>query len=87
MKFTKYYSIKNKTPRNVGWGSLKFGDLITPYSLCNSFNSDGLLYDVWKPYLCFEHVITTIHFHKKVNDKVLTKQILKGFKDFRVEWI
>ena len=40
-----------------------------------------------KHHLVFEHVITTIHFHKKVNDKVLTKQILKGFKDFRVEWI
>jgi len=39
-----------------------------------------------KHHLVFERVITTIHFHKKVNDKVLTKQILKGFKDFRVEW-
>ena len=55
------------------------------YSLYNSYGG-GLLYDRWKPHLVFEHVITTIHFHKKVNDKVLTKQILKGFKDFRVEW-
>jgi len=58
-----------------------------PFTLQKSLNSDGLLYDVWKPHHVFKHVITTIHFNKKVNDKVLTKQILKGFKDFRVEWI
>ena len=66
-------------------GLLPLKDLTIPNYLPNSFNRDGLLYDVWKPHLVFEHVITTIHFNKKVNDKVLTKQILKGFKDFRVE--
>jgi len=40
---------------------------------------------VWKPYLCFEHEITTSHFIRKINDNELTKSILKGFKDFRVE--
>ena len=45
------------------WGSLKFEDLITPYSLSNSFNSGGLLYDRWKPYLVFEYVITTHKFN------------------------
>ena len=55
-------------------------------TLQNSLNRDGLLYDVWKPYLCFEHEITTSHFIRKINENELTKSILKGFKDFRVKW-
>lgn len=45
---------------------------------------DTLITDGFKSYFCFEHVITTTHFHSKINKTQLKKDILKGFKNFRV---
>jgi len=59
---------------------------IIPNYFQNSFNRDTLISDGWKPHLVFEHVITTSHFIRKINENELTNLILKGFKDFRVKY-
>ncbi len=58
---------------------------VSPQNLVSLYGG-RLLYDRWKPYLCFEHEITTSHFIRKINENELIKSILKGFKDFRIKW-
>ena len=50
----------------------------------NLFDGDTLITDGFKSYFCFEHVIITTHFHSKISKTQLKKNILKGFKNFRV---
>ena len=62
------------------WGSLKFEDLITPYSLSNSFDCDELDnqgWDGWKPFLCFDYTITTNQFHTTNYKKPLSKDRIR----------
>ena len=37
-------------------------------------------WDSWKPFLCFDSIITTSHFHKKINKDQLDQLTTKGFK-------
>jgi hypothetical protein len=79
----KNYSIKNKTPR-IRWGSLKFEDLITPYSLSNSFDCDTMNIvgcNRWKPFLCFHYIITTHQFHSTNYRKPLSKNRIHLHKE------
>jgi len=51
-------------------------DLTTPYLHLNSFNRDTLIYggcDRWKPFLCFDYIITTHEFHSTNYRKPLSK--------------
>ena len=58
--------------------------MTTPYLHLNSLNRDIMITDGWKPYFYFDHIITTSHFHKKINKHQLTELVLKGFKNFRI---
>ena len=87
-------SLKNETvifiiPHTINTITIhvfKILSLIIPNYFQCSFDRGRLLYDRWKPYLCFEHEITTSHFIRKINENELIKSILKGFKDFRIKW-
>ena len=60
-------------------------DLTTPYLHLNSLNCDTMITDGWNPYFCFDHIITTSHFHTKINKTQLKELTLKGFNNFRVD--
>jgi len=44
-----------------------------------------MITDGWNPYFCFDHIITTSHFHTKINKTQLKELTLKGFNNFRVD--
>jgi hypothetical protein len=74
--------VKQKTP--LKWGSLKFEELITLYLHQNSFNRDTLIYggcDRWKPFLCFDYIITTHEFHSTNYRKPLSKNRIHLHKE------
>ena len=68
------------------WGSLKFEDLITPYSLSNSFNSDGVRFRVNEthiPHLVFDYVITTHQFYSSPYYKPMSEDREKLHNEIR----
>ena len=70
--------MRQKTP--LKWGSLKFEELITLYLHQNSFNRDELDnqgWDGWKPFLCFDYIITTNQFHTTNYRKPLSKDRIR----------
>jgi len=88
----QYSSLKNETvifiiPHTINTITIhvfKIISSIIPNYFQNSFNRDTLITDGFKSYFCFEHVIITTHFHSKISKTQLKKNILKGFKNFRV---
>ena len=53
--------------------------------LLDLFHRDTMITDGWNPYFCFDHIITTSHFHTKINKTQLKELTLKGFNNFRVD--
>ena len=63
---------------------MKFEELITPYLHQNSFDRDTLIYggcDRWKPFLCFDYIITTHEFHSINYRKPLSKNRIHLHKE------
>ena len=56
-----------------------------PFIYQKSLNGDTMITDGWNPYFCFDHIITTSHFHTKINKTQLKELTLKGFNNFRVD--
>ncbi len=50
-----------------------------------SFDRDTMITYGSKSYFCFDHTITTTHFHTKINYTQLKYLKTKGFKKFRIK--